>query len=290
MPGRRHEREDERHTDGRGEARVPALPPAVSAVLEAQRTIGNQAVGRLLAREPGREPGPKKPPVGGRQVDEILDASPYFKDLVGEKMKLGVRAEKQLRYDDEATFEEAWVKYAVGKDVPGSKTNPPETYTPDTARAALNRGVRGFHDEDRGEIHIRIARADQGTPLHEGLHLFTHDGFKAFAGRELNEGVTEHFTRKLCQEVKVERNPSAYIQELYSVDLMLKELMVPEDCLATGYFKGDLDPLRRAMDGDKGMLERWTGLLNSGQFKAANDLVRRPKGDFQTTERIRATA
>lgn len=263
-----------------------ATAPPLAAVLQAQQTIGNHAVSRILAREPGKEPAAKKPPIGGKQVDEILDASPYFKDLVGEKMKLGVRAEKQLRYDDEKTFREAWLRYAKGRDDPDTG-RPHDDASMDLA---LRRGVRGFHDEDRGEIHIRADRADEGTPLHEGLHLFTHDDFKAFAGREVNEGVTEHFTRKLCLEVGAKRDLNAYLQEFSSVELMLGQRMVPEDCLAAAYFKGDLDRLRRALDGDKGMLEKWTGMMNSRNFKGANELVRRPVVEGEPSERIRSMA
>jgi hypothetical protein len=281
---RRGEEEHER-VDPRPRAATPVDP-----ILQAQQTIGNHAVSRILARDAGPQPGPKKPPIGGARVDEIFDTSPYIKELVGEKMKLGARAEKQLRYDDEKAFEEAWIKYSVGKDNPDSRTPEDRAHTEASARLALRRGVRGFHDEERGEIHIRVDRADEGTPLHEGLHLHTHPDFKAFASYGLNEGVTEYFTRKLCQEVGAQRDPNAFLPEHHSVELMVKERDVPDECLAAAYFKGDLDRLRRAMDGDRGMLEQWTGALGARDYKKANDIVRVPKGDFGTTDKIRATA
>jgi len=117
---------------------------------------------------PSRRP-PKQPLRGGREVDAIFDSTPFLKDLIGAKLGKQ-KLEKAMRLDDEPSFERAWLAYAQRSINPATGRNFTEREAKDfNARE----GVRAFQDEDRGEVHIRKERADLGTQLHEGLHLFS---------------------------------------------------------------------------------------------------------------------
>jgi hypothetical protein len=272
---RRRDRRDEE----RDAAPRTTPPPPEHALLALQRSAGNRAVSQVLARDANpaleRRPAvrPPKPKLRtGREVDAIFDASPYFKDLVGARMKK-VSLAKAMKVDDEGPFETAWVEYAKRSFNPDTNAN----YTEDEAKRYLTtKGVRAFQDEDHGEVHIRKERADLGTQLHEGLHLFSDDGWKRHMGYSANEGVTEWFTRKLGPEVGVERDDSSFLREYTSVT-HLREV-VDESVLAAAYFEGDVAGLQAKVDErrGKGAWRRWLAFLDANDFKGANALMREP--------------
>jgi hypothetical protein len=251
----------------------------VAAARAAQQGLGNHATSRVLARDPNpaleqrRTPRPPKPKLrSGREVDAIFDASPYMKELIGAKLNKGAIS-KAMKIDDEAEFERAWIAYA-------KRSHNPETdagYTEKEARDYLAReGVRAFQDEDGGEVHIRKERSDLGTQLHEGMHLFADDRWRKRMGYNVNEGVTEFFTRKLGPEVQVERDDSSFLRQFTSVTHLV--IVAGEPAVASAYFDGDVAGLKAAVDGrkldGKGTWDRWLGLLDAGDFKGANALMK----------------
>jgi hypothetical protein len=250
----------------------------VAAARDAQLRFGNHAVSQVLARDPNpsleKRPAvrPPKPKLRtGREVDAIFDTSPYFKDLVGERMKK-VTLAKAMKVDDEDQFEAAWVEYAMRSYNPQTEAN----YTEEDARRYLaTKGVRAFQDEDRGVIHIRRSRADLGTQLHEGLHLFSDDGWKRPMGYNANEGVTEWFTRKIGPEVGVERDDSSFLQQYTSATHLIAA--AGEAAVAAAYFEGDVAGLEKKIDGRRadaaGTWKRWLRHLDAGEYKAANALL-----------------
>jgi hypothetical protein len=277
--GRRRAWEEERDPERVTPAARRGEPAPAEAVLMAQRGYGNHAVSRVLARDPNpaleskRAVRPPKPKLRtGREVDAIFDASPYFKDLVGAKMKK-VTLEKAMRLDDDATFEAAWVEYAKRSYNPDTKQN----YTEDEARRYMTiKGVRAFQDEDRLEIHIRKRGSDLGTQLHEALHLFADDKWKRRMSYNANEGVTEYFTRKLGPEVEVERDDNSFLQQYTSATHLVTA--ADEQVVAGAYFRGDVAALKQKIDGRKpdgaGTWEKWLGFLEVSDFKAANALLK----------------
>jgi hypothetical protein len=277
-------RRRDRRKDERGAGSQHAPPPLPEhAVLALQRSYGNRAVSQVLARDPNpaleRAPTvrPPKPKLRtGREVDAIFDTSPYFKDLVGARMKK-VSLAKAMKLDDEGTFETAWVAYAKRSYNPDTNAY----YTEEEAKRYLTtKGVRAFQDEDHGEVHIRKDRADLGTQLHEGLHLFCDDGWKRHMGYSANEGVTEWFTRKLGPEVGVIRDDSSFLREYTSVTHLLE--VIDETALAAAYFEGDVAGLQAKLDASrgKGTWRRWLGFLDANDFKGANALLREaPKAE-----------
>lgn len=251
----------------------------VAAAYGAQQAYGNHAVSRVLARDPNpaleRRPAarPPKPKLRtGREVDAIFDSSPYFKDLIGAKLKK-VSLEKAMKIDGEAEFERAWIDYAKRSYNPQTDRN----YSEQEAKEYLaTQGVRAFQDEDRGEVHIRRERADLGTQLHEGLHLFSDDRWRRRMNYNVNEGVTEYFTRKLGPEVMVERDDGSFLRQFTSATHLVAA--AGEQLVAGAYFEGDIAALKSAIDGSKpngkGTWAKWVGFLEAGDFKAANALLK----------------
>jgi hypothetical protein len=248
----------------------------VAAAYGAQRTYGNRAVTRVLARDPNpaleRRPTarpPKQKLRAGREVDAIFDSSPFLKDLVGAKLGKHKLA-KAMKIEDEATFERAWLEYAQRSINPATNQNFTEKEAKDFS---AREGVRAFQDEDRGEVHIRKERANLGTQLHEGLHLFSDDGWRKRMGYNVNEGVTEYFTRKLGPEVQVERDDSSFLRQFTSVTHLVT--VATEPVVAAAYFGGDIAGLKTAVDGrGRGTWDKWLDLLDANDFKGANALMR----------------
>jgi hypothetical protein len=285
--GEEPRRPDEAQAEAERTGDVPALSarelgaPAsyaarVAAAYGAQRTYGNHAVSRMLARDPNpaleKRPTarpPKQKLRAGREVDAIFDASPYLKDLVGAKLGKQKIA-KAMKLDDEAAFQKAWLKYAQRSINPATNRN----FTEEEAKDFNAReGVRAFQDEDRGEVHIRKERADLGTQLHEGLHLFSDDRWRKRMGYNVNEGVTEYFTRKLGPEVQVERDDSSFLRQYTSASHLVTAATEP--VVAAAYFDGAIAALKTAVDArGKGTWDKWIGFLDANDFKHANALLK----------------
>ena len=251
----------------------------VAAALGAQRIHGNHAVTRLLARDPNpaleKKPTarpPKRPLRAGREVDAIFDTSPYLKDLVGAKLGKQ-KVAKAMKIDDEAAFHAAWLDYARRSINPATDRN----FTEEEAKDfAAREGLRAFQDEDRGEVHIRKERSDLGTQLHEGLHLFSDDRWRKRMGYNVNEGVTEYFTRKLGPEVQVERDDNSFLRQYTSATHLVTA--VTETVVAGAYFDGDVGALKAAVDSrGTGTWQKWLDFLDANDFKKANALLK-PQG------------
>ncbi|HMN97953.1 MAG TPA: hypothetical protein PKD59_00910 [Miltoncostaeaceae bacterium] len=259
------------------ELRAPGSHQArVAAVFGAQRAQGNRAVSRVLARDPNpalekRPARPVKQPLrGGREVDAIFDSTPFLKDLIGAKLGKQ-KLEKAMKLDDEATFERAWLAYAQRSINPATGRN----FTEKEAKDFNDReGVRAFQDEDRGEIHIRKERSDLGTQLHEGLHVFSDNRWRKRMGYNVNEGVTEWFTRKLGPQVQVVRDDSSFLRQYTSVTHLVD--LVGEPVVAAAYFEGDIAGLKAAVDAKRGAgtWETWLDHLDANDFKGANALLK----------------
>ncbi len=269
--------------DELAELEAPASePPETRETLarSAQRRAGNRAVAGVLARDPNpalvKEPTkrPVKLPLKtGREVDAIFDSSPYLKDLVGAKLRK-VSLEQQMVLDEEDAFEAAWLEYAQRSYNPATG----KPYSEEEARAYMkSHGVRAFQDEDRHAVHIRKARSDLGTQLHEGLHLFSHDGWKKHMDYHVNEGVTEYFTRQIGPEVGVERDINSFLREFTSAEHLVAA--VGKEAVAAAYFEGDLASLERKVDGlkpdGKGTWKQWRAHVEAEEYKLANALIDR---------------
>jgi hypothetical protein len=246
-----------------------------TALRNAQQSIGNRAVSRLLARDPNpalkKGPPEKIPLKTAAEVNTIFSTNQYVKDLVGEKMKKQ-NLTAVMTIDDEQTFQDAWVEYAKRSINPNTGA-----YFKDDQEALdflKIKGVRAFQDDrkDTRRVHIRQEKSDLGTQLHEGLHFFSDDRWKRQSGYNANEGVTEFFTRKMGPEVKVERDDSFYLQQFTSATHLVTA--AGEDIVKRAYFDGDVSALRQKIDSrGAGTWDKWLDYMDRSDYKAANKLV-----------------
>ena len=205
-----------------------------------QSGVGNRAVGHMLMRDPPAAAPPKIAHKTGKEVDDALDASPYFAKLVEAKHKAGTKAEGHVHIHADAAFEDAYVKMAL------KRTNPTtgKVFTEEEARAR-SKNVNAFRDGS--ELHVHENRGTPGTAVHEAIHLFA-DAYRDKMGYNANEGTTEYFTRKLCAELKLPRG-TLYASQLASVEKLITA--VGEDVVAAAYFQDKLAELETALDAKK---------------------------------------
>ena len=257
------------------------LPPdsLATRVAGAQQRAGNREVSRILARDPNpdlkkgpAEQPPKKKLGTAAEVDVIFNTSAFMKDAAGKKLGK-VSMEKVMKLDNAKAFEEAWIEYAKRSINPSTG----KLFADDAeARTFMKiKGVRAFQDSDRNLVHILKERADLGTQLHEGLHFFSDDRWKAKTNYHANEGVTEFFTRELGAEVGVERDDSSFLQQYTSAKLLVDA--AGKDLVKAAYFDGDIAGLKQKLDArGAGTWKKWLQHLEAAEFKLANALLAAP--------------
>ena len=96
--------------------------------------------------------------------------------------------------------------------------------------------TNAFTDMDAGIIHLDEARGDPGTSIHEALHLHSSKAWVEGHHTKINEGITELFTRRVCEKSKVERGGD-YQEHLNAVEALLQHTTV--EALAQAFFKND---------------------------------------------------
>jgi hypothetical protein len=230
-----------------------------------QQGHGNTAFGRMLMRDP---PATAPPAIGhktGKEVDDALDASPFFSKLVEDKHKKGTKAEGNVHIHNNADFVKAYVAMALTKSNP--KTSKIFTEAEATARAE---NVNAF--QDKGEIHVHEARGEAATTVHESMHLFSEVSWQTKVGFNANEGATEFFTKKLCAEIKLARG-AYYASEHTSVLKLVGA--ANENLLADAYFKGKLTELEAAVDKAKsaGTFGKWLAFMKASKYAEADALL-----------------
>ena len=231
-----------------------------------QQGHGNSAFGRMLLRDP---PAAAPPAIGhktGKEVDDALDASPFFSKLVEAKHKAGTKAEGHVHIHNNADFVKAYVAMAL------TRTNPNTlkifTEAEATARAE---NVNAF--QEGTEIHVHEARGEAATTVHESMHLFSEvAAWQNKVGYNVNEGTTEFFCKKLCAEIKLTRGsfyPSQYASVLKLVGAS------NENLLADAYFKGKLAELETAVDTKKGAgtFGKWLAFMKASKYTEADALL-----------------
>lgn len=101
-----------------------------------------------------------------------------------------------------------------------------------------------------GDIYVQKSGLGVGTEYHEALHTMSHKATLAVLGKAFNEGVTEHFTRKLIQQAGKDSQilRDRYPRELEGVELLITQCIIEEEQLWDAYFHGNLRPLFMSFD------------------------------------------
>jgi hypothetical protein len=124
---------------------------------------------------------------------------------------------------------------------------------------------------DQGEIHVHERRGDNGTIVHEAMHLFSSTSFVNKVDFNVNEGATEVFARKLCEENSIPR--AGYPDQHRSVKKLVG--VTSEALLADAYFNNNLQPLKDKVDDakSKGTWDKWLAFMIAGKFGDADPLL-----------------
>lgn len=101
--------------------------------------------------------------------------------------------------------------------------------------------INGFVDS-AGRIWVERNSGNAGTVIHEGMHKYSSDAVLSTLGFNVNEGMTEYFTRIICADEGIVRSNYGSNHELI-VALAGK---VTKDVVASSYFGGNLEALKTA--------------------------------------------
>jgi hypothetical protein len=199
----------------------------------------------------------------GEKVDTYIDASPFIKTYVADKVKGGTKAAGHVHIHNDADFTKAVVAYLVKHSNPDTG----KTFTEDEAKAWAPT-VNAFQDDK--DIHIHEDRGEVSTSIHESMHLFEDDSFLS-KGWDLSEGATEFFTRILCKEQKIERT-GFYESQLSSVKKLVDA--TSKETLAGAYYQGKVAALTTAVDAKAaGTFAKWLAFMNKKKYADADALL-----------------
>ena len=134
--------------------------------------------------------------ISGERVDEMIASSAFFSLYLMFKT-LDVQVSGRVHAHPAASFMTNAIEYVKTRRNPVTT----EVYTAEEA-ADFAESLEAY--QHAGEIHLREDRGDPATTVHEAMHLYSSPEFFEL-GVNVNEGATEYFTRKLCDEHDVPR-------------------------------------------------------------------------------------
>ena len=112
------------------------------------------------------------------------------------------------------------------------------------------------------------------TVAHERLHELADPRFRATLGSRLDEGATAHLASKISNDLGIQHLTRPYVAERRIVEMI--EARVGERALARAYFRGEIEPLRQAVDAQlgRGALDSVARLTVKGRFLAAEEILK----------------
>jgi hypothetical protein len=116
-------------------------------------------------------------------------------------------------------------------------------YGESTWNGGKKTSINGFVDS-QGRVWIHKDRGNAGTMIHEAIHKYSDEALIGIS-QPLNEGVTEYFTRKVCDALTPPITGRGNYQNNYDCVVTLVSL-VTEATLASAYFDGQTDALKDA--------------------------------------------
>ncbi len=133
--------------------------------------------------------------------------------------------------------------------------------------------INGFVD-GKGRVWVERNSGNPGTVIHEGLHKYSADTVLNKLGFNTNEGMTEYFTRLICDDLGIVRGNYTNQHDLITA---LATTATTKQIVASAYFDGEVNGLRKAFikyridtKGDKRSLARkiWDAFVHN--FKNGN--------------------
>ena len=116
------------------------------------------------------------------------------------------------------------------------------------------------------------------TLAHERLHQLRDPRFRGTLGRGLDEGTTEHLASRISGDLGIRDLPKGYPAERRIVEML--SARVGDRTLGRAYFRGEIEPLRRTVDGQlgKGALDSVAKLTAQGRFGEAEEILKHGLG------------
>lgn len=131
-------------------------------------------------------------------------------------------------------------------------------HSPRSGQTRLYRdSINGFVDR-HGRVWIHKDRGNAGTMIHEATHKYS-DAAMIGVSQPLNEGVTEYFTRKVCDAASIDISGRRNYQANWRCVTQLASL-VTEATLAAAYFSGNMSGLETAFTTAKSAAD-WTAFV-----------------------------
>jgi len=195
------------------------------------------------------------------EVRRVQDSSPPPAQRLAKEMKLPPDKADDL-------IQGKYGKY-IDPDKQGLAAKNTQALGDDDFRKAYGAGgtgnvdnIDGFYDPDTGKLYINADGAQPDAALlHESLHGYSNDAWRANVPDGFNEGVTEYLTGSNAKGLGIDHY-SAYPSSTWQAERVAK--VVGDDVLAEAYFTGNMAPLKAAYEANHlaGDPKTWDGLLD----------------------------
>jgi hypothetical protein len=113
------------------------------------------------------------------------------------------------------------------------------------------------------------------TIAHERVHQLRDPRFRGQVGRGLDEGTTEYLASKVHGDLGIRNLPQGYPAEKRVVQML--SARVGDEQIAKAYFKGEVEALRRSVDGQlgTGAFDKVAKLTAEARFAEAEEILKR---------------
>jgi hypothetical protein len=125
------------------------------------------------------------------------------------------------------------------------------------------KNINGFVDS-AGRVWIEQNSGNPGTMVHEAVHKYSTDQLIGVS-QPLNEGVTEYFTRLVCNADGINISGRSNYQNNWTTATKLVTL-VGEAVVAGAYFDGDMETLENTFVAAKSEAD-WTNFITETRNK-----------------------
>lgn len=184
-------------------------------------------------------------------ADLLIGAA--YGDSIVDAICRGVSAAASIVVADEATTRAAWIaKY-------GSDADSMADYA-DT-NAWVDRSTTP------PTVYVRETRGNPGTVIHESMHLYSNLTVRDTYGTNVNEGMTEYFTRIITDILGIAR--SNYREQVEEVTELAG--VVGDSVLRAAYFEGEIASLESTVDAvvEEDAFYYWTAYMQASDWSGA---------------------
>jgi hypothetical protein len=204
--------------------------------------------------QPGATPEDHAAHTAASDADEAIQE--HLSEYLTEAIREGRQIRGMVAVVDDADWDRAGIAH----------------YGEDTWNNGKRDSINGFVDA-QGRVWIHRNRGNAGTMIHEAMHKYSADHAVAEdISQPLNEGITEYFTRKVCEALDPPITGRGNYQSNYEVTQLLVGL-VGEGIVARAYFDGETEALETAFVNQRSQ-EDWDNFVAHTRTNAWADAAR----------------